>query len=172
MQVKWESQNWLVLFPFPTDTNIYFFLCTWFCLSAFGYPTILTLTAENIPFKDCFLLIHSLQFLVWFVCSFYVQSLDEVPSSNLENNRDVDNTERSDYESTSQLTVPQILSAEVASHGYADYLLSFLYSKLCSLFLLVVYSTDLWNVFPPVKSFSFFHRKECLGTWSTHWIWW
>lgn len=54
----------------------------------------------------------------------------------------------------------------------ANYLLSFLYSKLCSLFLLVVYSTDLWNVFPPVKSFSFFHRKECLGTWSTHWIWW
>ncbi|KRH10513.1 hypothetical protein GLYMA_15G052300v4 [Glycine max] len=44
-------------------------------------------------------------------------SLDEVPSSNLENNIDVDNTERSDYESTSQLTVPQILSAEVASHG-------------------------------------------------------
>ncbi|XP_027933449.1 probable protein phosphatase 2C BIPP2C1 isoform X2 [Vigna unguiculata] len=43
-------------------------------------------------------------------------SRDEVPSSDLENITDIDNTERSDYESTPQLTIPQIHSIEVASH--------------------------------------------------------
>ncbi|KAK7412124.1 hypothetical protein VNO78_03572 [Psophocarpus tetragonolobus] len=42
---------------------------------------------------------------------------DEIPSSDLENKIDIDNTERSDYESTSQLAVPQIESVEVVSHG-------------------------------------------------------
>ncbi|RDX58142.1 putative protein phosphatase 2C 71 [Mucuna pruriens] len=42
---------------------------------------------------------------------------DMVASSDLEMNIDVSNTERSDYESTSQLTEPQIHSVEVASHG-------------------------------------------------------
>ncbi|BAT86856.1 protein phosphatase 2C [Vigna angularis] len=41
---------------------------------------------------------------------------DEVPTSDLENITDVDNTERSDYESTPQLTIPQIHSIELASH--------------------------------------------------------
>ncbi|XP_047159587.1 probable protein phosphatase 2C 71 isoform X3 [Vigna umbellata] len=41
---------------------------------------------------------------------------DEVPSSDLENITDVDNTKRSDYESTPQLTIPQIHSIEVASN--------------------------------------------------------
>ncbi|XP_014518862.1 probable protein phosphatase 2C 62 isoform X2 [Vigna radiata var. radiata] len=41
---------------------------------------------------------------------------DEVPSSDLENITNVDNTKRSDYESTPQLTIPQIHSIEVASH--------------------------------------------------------
>nr|XP_007148424.1 hypothetical protein PHAVU_006G207400g [Phaseolus vulgaris]ESW20418.1 hypothetical protein PHAVU_006G207400g [Phaseolus vulgaris] len=40
---------------------------------------------------------------------------DEVPSSDLENITDVDNTERSDYENSSQLTTSQIHSVEVAS---------------------------------------------------------
>nr|KYP60547.1 putative protein phosphatase 2C BIPP2C1 [Cajanus cajan] len=42
---------------------------------------------------------------------------DVVPSSDLENNIDVGNTERSDYESTSQLTLPQIHSVDMASNG-------------------------------------------------------
>ncbi|KAK7331700.1 hypothetical protein VNO80_28437 [Phaseolus coccineus] len=41
---------------------------------------------------------------------------DEVPSSDLENITDVDNTERSDYENSSQLITTQIHSVEVASH--------------------------------------------------------
>ncbi|KAL2342114.1 hypothetical protein Fmac_010054 [Flemingia macrophylla] len=40
-----------------------------------------------------------------------------LPFSDLENNIDVGNTERSDYEGTSQLTVPQIHSVEMASDG-------------------------------------------------------
>ncbi|TKY71447.1 phosphatase 2C 71 [Spatholobus suberectus] len=42
---------------------------------------------------------------------------DVVPSSDLENNIDVGNSERNDYESISQLTVPHIHSAEMANNG-------------------------------------------------------
>lgn len=69
-----------------------------------------------------------------------------VPSSDLENNIDVGNTERNDYESTSvtsQLTVLQIHSAEMDSKEYANSLLYFLCSKLFSFFLIVVFSSDL-----------------------------